>query len=401
MKRLVVCADGTWNDEDRMCAPTNVAKLHRALRTLFVEGDPQIVYYHSGVGTKWNDRLRGGAFGFGINRNIRQCYEFLVEQYKPGDELYFFGFSRGAYTARSLAGLVRNSGIVKKREDVDKAFSLYRNRKEHSKPSSDEAKKFREQHSHPTQPEVAGATPCYEPEIKFIGVWDTVGSLGYPLPFFGFWKRVLPLIGINWWFHDTMLSKAVQHAYHALAIHERRSDFPPTLWKQDLDAAGHPKRADQVLEQVWFPGVHCDVGGGYGASGLSDASFRWMVEKASACGLTFREHAITPGPHLAPDPLGRQHESFTGLFLMLDVLRGRVTGHTRMFSHHKYSQERLAATALTRYRELPSATWPASPSNFRAELRRELAKQLGLLSHKPPANQQMVEEPPAIKTASP
>src|SRR6476659_4633104 len=96
-KRLIVCADGTWNDEDAASAPTNVAKLHRALQTHYVEGANQWVYYHSGVGTRWAERIPGGAFGVGIDQNIRDCYEFLVENYAPGDELYFFGFSRGAY----------------------------------------------------------------------------------------------------------------------------------------------------------------------------------------------------------------------------------------------------------------------------------------------------------------
>src|ERR1700753_1945791 len=104
-KKLIVCADGTWNDEDLRRSPTNVAKLHRALESQHVEPVSQLVYYHSGVGTKWGDRLQGGAFGFGINRNIRECYEFLVDNYQPGDELYFFGLSRGAYTPRSLGGL--------------------------------------------------------------------------------------------------------------------------------------------------------------------------------------------------------------------------------------------------------------------------------------------------------
>src|SRR4051812_25236685 len=103
MKRLIICADGTWNDEDRISAPTNVSKVHRALQTYHVEGVNQLVYYHSGVGTKWGERMRGGAFGIGVNRNIRECYEFLVDHYQRGDELYFFGFSRGAYTVRSLA----------------------------------------------------------------------------------------------------------------------------------------------------------------------------------------------------------------------------------------------------------------------------------------------------------
>jgi uncharacterized protein (DUF2235 family) len=122
-KKLIVCADGTWNDEDR--TRTNVAKLHRALQTWHVEGVDQWVCYVSGVGTTFGEALRGGAFGYGLSRNIMQGYYFLVDNYQPVDQLYFFGFSRGAYTVRSLADLIRNSGLVKKefRGWVDEAMN--------------------------------------------------------------------------------------------------------------------------------------------------------------------------------------------------------------------------------------------------------------------------------------
>ena len=132
-KKLIVCADGTWDDEDR--TRTNVAKIHRALQT-WLEGTDQWVCYVSGVGTTFGEALRGGAFGYGLSRNILQAYDFLVDNYEPGDQLYFFGFSRGAYTARSLAGLIRNSGLLKKefRRQVDDAMKLYRNRSNKTDP---------------------------------------------------------------------------------------------------------------------------------------------------------------------------------------------------------------------------------------------------------------------------
>jgi uncharacterized protein (DUF2235 family) len=406
MRRLVVCADGTWNDEDGTRAATNVVKLHRSLKTWHVEQVPQLVYYHSGVGTKWGERLNGGAFGFGINRNIKQCYEFLVDHYQPGDALYFIGFSRGAYTVRSLAGLVRNAGIVKDRRDLQQAFELYRARRPSQRPASQSARAFRRKHSHATQ---AGHTKSNgdSPEIKFIGVWDTVGSLGIPLPFFSLARRVLPLVGIDWWFHDTRLSKSVQNAFQAMAIHERRSDFPVALWHQALDHAGKPVRADQVLEQRWFAGVHSDVGGGYGASGLSDLSFLWMVEKAKQCGLEFRAQSTEPGVHLAPDPLGQQHESFTGTFLLLDVLRGRFHGRPRRFGGRPHAREAFSPAAVTRYRELPGAAWPGSPlSNLASHLKAYAAELAATISEptepatlevpqSPPANTQQVELPKA------
>src|SRR5947209_4095516 len=251
-KKLIVCADGTWNDEDR--ARTNVAKLHRALKTWHVEGVDQWVCYVSGVGTTFGEAIRGGAFGYGLTRNILQGYYFLVDNYEPGDQLYFFGFSRGAYTVRSLAGFIRNSGLLKKehRDRADEAMSLYRSRSNKKHPNADAAVAFRAKYS-------------YEADIEFIGVWDTVGSLGIPGRSLRLLSLLFRLFGYDWQFHDPQLSTKVRHAYHALSIHERRSTFVPTLWEKQPDAP-----SEQVLEQVWFPGVHCDVGGGYNAAGLSD-----------------------------------------------------------------------------------------------------------------------------------
>src|SRR4029077_13797052 len=164
-KKLIVCADGTWNDEDR--TRTNVAKIHRALQTWHLEGVDQWVGYVSGVGTTFGEAIRGGAFGYGLTRNIPQGYYFLVDNYEPGDQLYFFGFSRGAYTVRSLAGLIRSSGLVRKehRDRVDEAMKLVRSRSKKSHPRTAEAEQFRKNYA-------------YEPIIEFIGVWDTVGALG-------------------------------------------------------------------------------------------------------------------------------------------------------------------------------------------------------------------------------
>jgi uncharacterized protein (DUF2235 family) len=368
-KRLIVCADGTWNDEDGGGAPTNVAKLHGCLQTHYVEGLDQWVYYHSGVGTRWRERFSGGAFGAGINRNIIDCYTFLVENYKPGDELYFFGFSRGAYTVRSLAGLIRNSGIVCDRGQIQQAFELYRSRRPKDHPSAPKAIAFRREHAHVTRAHVSSGadSDAYQnsPEIKFIGVWDTVGALGYPLPFFAALKPLLSLLGMNWWFHDTDLSTTVKYAYHALAIHERRSDFTPTLWTRQVDDANQPKRPDQILEQVFLPGVHCDVGGGYGGAALSDVAYRWMVEKAAATGLMFREDARKAGMRLAPGPLGRLHDSFTGAFLLWDALRVRFRGRPRTFAAGAPYQAGIADSAVARFVRMPGAPWP---DDFRARL---------------------------------
>lgn len=274
MKRLAVFADGTWNEpaqRDRgKAAPTNVVKLATAVLPADAGGVAQVAYYHEGVGENGSlwDRLSGGAFGTGISRNIQDIYRFLCINYAPGDEVWLFGFSRGAYTARSLAGLIRNCGLLK-RENLPRigdAYALYRDRTDDSSPSSDRAKAFRN----------AWCWPDFG--VHFIGVWDTVGALGIPVTPLRFWTKSL------YEFHDVALSRTVRHAYQALAIDERRKPFIPAVWQRQ---AGAPDT--QVLEQAWFPGVHCNVGGGYADAGLSDGALLWMWDRTGKAGLALDE----------------------------------------------------------------------------------------------------------------
>lgn len=300
-KRLVVCCDGTWNVPDQ-ASPTNVVKLALAVSERDKSGIEQRVFYHQGVGTTRGERIRGGSFGLGLSRDVRDCYRFLCENYDPGDELYFIGFSRGAFTARSTAGLVRNSGVLR-RENLDKlsdAFALYRKRGENSHPRGTGAKLFRRNFSH-------------EPRVRFIGVFDTVGALGVPLK----GLRIAALINRRWQFHDTALSSQVERAHHALAIDEKRGPFQPTLWdRQESDQK-------QFVEQVWFAGVHSDVGGGYPDCALAEIPLLWMADRAAAAGLAFTKDVFAGTPSSAaeraeggwvgPDPMATIHESRKGL----------------------------------------------------------------------------------------
>jgi uncharacterized protein (DUF2235 family) len=312
MKRLVVCCDGTWNRPDQIsqgvAAPTNVAKLALAVADEDADGNPQLLHYQAGVGTRPLEHMLGGGFGVGLSRNVKECYRFVVENYAPGDELYFFGFSRGAFTARSTVGLVRNAGVLRPehRHRVDQAYDLYRDPRRDTEPNGIAAQLFRRSYSYD------------EVHVHFVGVWDTVGALGIPID--GFRP---PLLSNMWTFHDTKLSRYVRNAFHAVAIDERRGPFEPTLWDQQDDAT------DQTLEQVFFAGVHCDIGGGYGEPELSDIALGWMAEKAGGCDLALkpdhlvrdREHPGTPerrdGHTVAPNPLGRLHDSRTSFYLVL------------------------------------------------------------------------------------
>ena len=294
MKRLILCCDGTWNRADQKSngepCPTNVVKLAYRIAKRDAAGVPQIVYYDHGVGTGNSlDRLSGGAFGGGLEENIHDAYRFLMANYEEGDEIFLFGFSRGAFTARSIGGMIRNCGILK-RESVrhyTDAIALYRDGERH--PDHAFSVDFRGQHS------VCGEGSV---EIKFIGVWDTVGALGIPV------RGLKGLTRDRHQFHDTELSGSVRNAYHALAIDERRGPFAPTLWLEK------PKPG-QTVEQVWFAGVHSDIGGGYPEPQLSDIALRWMLDAASRHGLALAEMA---GYDLDPRPTAPKHESRKGMY---------------------------------------------------------------------------------------
>ncbi len=296
MKRIVICCDGTWNTPDQFDRgkrrPTNVTKTALAVAEQDEQGVRQIVFYDKGVGTNWLKRRIGGLFGFGLSKNIKDAYRFLVAHYNEGDQVFLFGFSRGAFTARSTAGLVRNCGLLR-REHGDKfaaAYKLYRRRNDDSKPTKTEARLFRKSYSQ-------------EVPIHFIGVWDTVGALGIPL---------LMLRFLNWRFrfHDVDLSSKVANAFQALAIDERRGPFRPSIWNQQKHAP-----PEQALEQVWFPGVHSNIGGGYVDTGLSDIAFEWMLQKAQTCGLVFDRNEVPDGIH--PNPLGELRNSRKGFYRVL------------------------------------------------------------------------------------
>ena len=337
VRRLIVCSDGTWNTPDQefrgVRAPTNVVKMARFILPQAPDGNPQILFYDAGVGTdNLLDMLSGGALGIGLSKNVRDAYRFLIHNYADGDEIYFFGFSRGAYTVRSAAGLIRNCGLLHK-ENVDRipdAFSIYRKRDEGA--DTDEAIAFREKYSrHPMG-------------IKFIGVWDTVGALGIPSDLFHFLGRS------RYEFHDVSLSRSVNFAFQAVAIDEERTFYRPALWSQ------HPEATNQVLEQSWFAGVHMDIGGGYPESGLSDAAFLWMKEKAEATGLAFDEEILEA---LTPDPFGRLHVSRTFPFNLFPP-------YSRPIGNGERSEETVHSGALKRHEEDSSYR----PSNLISYLRR-------------------------------
>lgn len=296
MRHLVVCCDGTWNTPEQeqggVPTPTNVVRLHHALR----EDENQPRYYHPGVGTGPGlvDRLRGGGLGDGLAANIKSACAWLATTYQAGDAICLFGFSRGAYTVRSLTGMLSACGLAHSPHaplpedqwaEIDRLYDeVYR----------------------PVRGRHAGPAPYPQVPIRFVGVWDTVGSLGIPDSL-----GVLKLFDVEGrhQFHDTRLNAYIQHARHALALDETRGPFTPTLW------TGEQPGGDRSLLQVWFAGDHCDVGGGHLQTGLSDAALRWMIDEATACtGLSFRPEMLD---QLQPDPRDVLHNACTGVYLHL------------------------------------------------------------------------------------
>ena len=268
MKRLIICADGTWNHRDqadpgsKKRRPTNVTKIARAILPRSRNGIDQVVFYHEGIGTAGGlDKYTGGAFGTGIERNVRTLYRAILYNWEPGDELFFFGFSRGAFTVRTLAGFMFDVGLLEKDDDyyLPDVYACYE--RGYGPGSKERVRAFRNIH---------GTRDC--PPIKFIGVWDTVGALGAP----GFLGWLFN--SKKYQYHQVGLNPCIQNAFQALAIDERRKPFAPNVWE-------HPAGWSGTLEQAWFAGVHTNVGGGAPHDGLANEALHWIVGKAESLGL--------------------------------------------------------------------------------------------------------------------
>jgi uncharacterized protein (DUF2235 family) len=306
MKRIITCSDGTWNKPDEKVdgvpTPTNVCIFHNLIANHDNQNIVQKPFYDSGVGTgDWFDKITGGLIGAGIDQNIKDAYKFIVDNYEPNDEIYLLGFSRGAYTARSVAGFIYNCGILKFPTDklIDEAFDLYRRRDDNSHPWAEESINFRNKN-------------CYPPgKIKFVGVWDTVGALGIPSKLFDEINKEV----LHCEFHDVQLSSMIEYAFHAVAIDEHRLPFEPTLWSQTDSGIA----AGQKMEQKWFPGVHSDVGGSYKEHGLSDAPLIWMIEHAKALGLAFNDYSS-----IVPNPFDKMHNSMTAVYRLKGILNRKI-----------------------------------------------------------------------------
>lgn len=278
MKRLIVCLDGTWKRPETPDGEQRASNVLRFMRALSpsAEGVNQVVFYDRGVGSdNLCDKYVGGLFGSGLSENVEDAYRWVANNFEPGDELHFFGFSRGAYTARSLGGLIGAIGVMGRGEigALPQSYDYYRTA---CCPQADgEHAADCGRAAHPCH---AAATAREKPPIACIGVWDTVGALGIPIGLLSAYNK-------RFQFHDVAIGRRVGAAFQALAIDEARKAFAPAIWEKPEGWAGR-------LEQCWFAGVHSDIGGGYPDSRLADLSLLWMVEKTRSIGLGFDEDVL-------------------------------------------------------------------------------------------------------------
>jgi len=287
-KNIVVFSDGT-GQEGGKGRNSNVYKLFNMVEN---RTENQVIFYDRGLGTGWR-KLSGQIAGLGIYENIKECYRFIFDEYRAGDRIFMFGFSRGAATVRSLSSFIHLFGVLPKSrpELIDQAYRIYkisnadkRNRR---------AAKFVAKHH---------TMWC---KIRFLGAWDTVAALGIPIRFLHSIINAVPFFRHD--FQDLTLSESVEHARHALAIDEEREIFAPVIWQPQLFEY-------QTLDQVWFAGVHTDVGGGYPETSLSDIPLIWMRDEAIRFGLRiYADNKIV----LQPDPDGIMHDSRGSTFARL------------------------------------------------------------------------------------
>lgn len=270
-KNIVVLSDGTGK-QGGFGENTNVYKLFNMLEDRTPD---QITFYDPGIGVHG---VVAKVTGLGMSKNICDCYRFIFDHFEAGDRIFLFGFSRGAATVRSLSGFIHLFGILPNSctNLIERAYKIYEI--EDSVEREFEAKKL------------LGVNHTMWTRIQFLGCWDTVSALGVPDRKLDALIDKIPQFRHH--FHDLKLSKTVVHARHALAIDDERKEFHPVLWDSDIEP-------DQTLKQVWFCGMHTDVGGGYKESQLSDIPFQWMLNEAVNAGLRlYKGNSVTFDPNV-------------------------------------------------------------------------------------------------------
>lgn len=360
-KKLAVFLDGTWNAVDDN---TNVWRLKSLCATASSEGAPQLVYYDIGV-----NGFFGGMVGKGLSQNVREAYEWLIDNYNQGDDVFIFGFSRGAYTARSLSGLIAKHGLLKpgsplgvaqlferyKRSDDRTLWKLLELQTAGTLSEATLEEQWMLKYSQPIR-------------IKMVAVWDTVGALGI---------RAFSIQGISQstlGFLHTGLRLSIENGYHALAIDEHRKAFAPTLWSvrkpKDPNAVFAAPRPIASVEQRWFVGAHANVGGGCLSDLLAQVPLRWIMKKASLHGLTFRNDVDLDGDVLSAPISDSYKEFMSGVYCKVSRRHYRPVGadpEEREDGIHRNVNETIDSSVFDRWCKVPQYR----PSNLYEWARRK------------------------------
>jgi uncharacterized protein (DUF2235 family) len=346
-KKLAVFLDGTWN---AVADNTNVWRMKSLCATASSEGAPQLVYYDIGV-----NGFFGGMVGKGLSQNVREAYEWIIDNYNAGDDVFIFGFSRGAYTARSLSGLIAKHGLLKPGSPLGVA-QLY----ERYKRSDDRTLwKLGELQLAGTLSDVTleeqWMLKYSQPiRIKMVGVWDTVGALGVPaFSIEGISRSTLGFL-------HTGLRLSIENGYHALAIDEHRRAFAPTLWSvrkpKDPDAVFAAPRSISSVEQRWFVGAHANVGGGCLSDLLAQIPLRWIMKKASLHGLAFRSDVELDGDMLGAQISDSYKDFMSGAYCKMSRRHYRPIGadpEEREDGTHRNVNETIDSSVFDRWRDVP------------------------------------------------
>jgi uncharacterized protein (DUF2235 family) len=336
-KRLILFCDGTWNkladSEVDGSSSTNVVRLLEATLPSDSNKILQIVQYIEGIGTGDSEKIRGGGFGYGFSTNVKDGYRFIVCNYEPGDEIFIIGFSRGGVVAICISAIICGVGIIKREHIhmITKIYNWYASKSPDTSPGSARTKEFRKQYTWGGE------------EIKFLGIWDAVDSVfghfttgGFSWIIYSIYETIFGQNKSRLFFHDNRLSSRILSAYHALAADERRWQFRPVLWQLSYTQSLRNQESKNKGETLpygerWFRGVHCNVGGGYPATGLSDSALEWIAEMAAKHSMQIDLQRIT-NPPFRPNNEEEIQDSQKLLYRVLAVVFAKIPSYIWPFS---------------------------------------------------------------------
>ncbi|KAI0756918.1 hypothetical protein C8Q80DRAFT_1131135 [Daedaleopsis nitida] len=350
-KRIILCCDGTWQDglETRQkWKYTNVLRLARSINHVDERFDPpihQVVFYQNGIGTdNIYDKIVGGLTGATLAEKVEEAYGFIAHNYRPGDEIFLFGFSRGAYTARMVGMFIGAIGVLD-RTQMDHFASIFLLYQKRGKAESEDEKRQLDEElepwtgtNGPGQKRVSNIEEAGQFSVKVIGVFDTVGSVGMPEELSLSSEKLKNIFG----FPDKHLGHHIERAYQALALNEDRVDFNCAKFEQTADG----RRKGQLLKQCWFTGTHCDIGGGFKEHDLSDLSLNWMIANINDVLSMDTDYSCSLLQPQKPWGTLPPHSVLTGIYTLAKRQSREVPTDTDLVTHEYYHSSVLEQADL-------------------------------------------------------